>query len=127
LVAPAGEVKVKRLERGTVSEFADVYCCGEPASVDDQSVIDGLGNFGQEVAGDQDSPAGGGELTYETAKPVHPSRVKAVRRLIQDEQVGIAEQGCGEPESLAHAQRIAAGGTIRRSVQLDQVEHLINT
>src|SRR6185437_12936653 len=48
------------------------------------------------------------ELAQQRAHPTHPLGVQAVGRLIQDQDLGIAEQGMGESESLAHAERVAA-------------------
>ena len=50
----------------------------ELAAVDDQHLVDGLGDLGEYMAGDQHGPAGGGEGAQEVAQPAHALRVEPV-------------------------------------------------
>ena len=72
--------------------------------VDDQHLVDGLGDLGQHVAGDEDGASLGRERPQEVAQPAHPFGVEAVRGLVKDQQLGIAEQRPREPQTLAHAE-----------------------
>jgi len=60
------------------------------------------------VAGDEHGPALVGQTPDQTAQPVHALGVEAVGRLVEDQDLGVAEQGPGQPEPLAHAEREAA-------------------
>ena len=105
------------LERGLDDELA---------AVDDQHLIDGLRNLGQHMAGDQHCPLAGREGAQEVAQPAHALRVEPVRRLVEDQQLGIAEQCGREPQPLPHPERVALDATVRRPVELDQAQHLIH-
>ena len=48
-----------------------------------------------------------GERAQEVAQPAHALRVEPVGGLVEDEQLRLAEQRRREPESLAHAERVA--------------------
>jgi hypothetical protein len=66
------------------------------------------------VAGDEHGPALVGQPADQAAQPVDALRVEAVGRLVQDQDVGVAQQGGGQAEALAHPEREApdppAGG-----------------
>ena len=56
-----------------------------------------------------------------------PSRVEPVRGLVEDQDLGIAEQRVGEPEPLAHAERVLLDALARgRAVEADEVEQLVD-
>ena len=98
----------------------------EPAAVDDQHLVDGLGDLGEDVARDQHGAALGGERAQEVAQPAHPLRVEAVGGLVEDEQLGVAEQRRREPEPLAHPERVALDAAAGGAVELDQPQHLVD-
>ena len=85
-----------------------VPCSDEPAAVDDHDVVDGLRHLGEHVARDEDRASLGRERAEEVAQPADALRVEPVRRLVEDEHLGIAEQRGGEPEPLPHPERVAA-------------------
>ena len=67
------------------------------------------------MAGDEHGPALVGQAADQAAQPVDALGVEAVGRLVEDQDLGVAEQGGGQPEALAHAEReapdpAAAGG-----------------
>ncbi len=52
--------------------------------------------------------------------------VEPVRRLVEDEQLGVAEQGTGEAEPLAHAKRVPPHHPVGRLRELDELQHLLD-
>jgi hypothetical protein len=52
-------------------------------------------------------------------------RVQPVRRLVEDEQLGVAEQRAREPEALAHPEGVGLDPPRRDRFELDELEHLI--
>jgi hypothetical protein len=60
----------------------------------------------------------------EGAQPAHAGRIEPVRRLVEDQELWLAEQGCGEAEPLAHAERVGPHPPLGCAAQFDQLEHL---
>ena len=92
----------------------------ELAAVDDQHLIDGLRDLREHVAGDQHRPLAGGEGAEEVAQPAHALGIEAVGGLVEDQQLGLAEQRRREPEPLPHPERVPLDATVRGAVELDQ-------
>ena len=92
----------------------------EPAAVDDQDLVDGLRDLGQDVARDEHGAPAGRERAQEVAQPAHALGVEPVRRLVEHEQLRLAEQRRREPEPLAHAERVALDAPSRGAVELDE-------
>ena len=67
---------------------------------DHDDVVDGLGDLGQDVAGDQHRAPVCRLLAHQTAQPDDPGRVQAVVRLVEDQDLRVAEQGCGDRQPL---------------------------
>ena len=80
----------------------------QPALVEDHDVVDGLGDLGEQVAGHDDGASGVGLAAQEGPQPVHALGVEAVGGLVEDEHRRLAEEGGGQAEALAHAEREAA-------------------
>ena len=55
---------------------------------DDHDLVDGLGDLGQDVAGDQHGAARSARLAQEPAQPVDTFRIQAVGWLVQDQHLG---------------------------------------
>ena len=98
----------------------------EPGPVDDHDLVGELCDLRENVAGDENRAAAPGEGAQEVAQPADSFRIEPVRRLVEDEQLRVAEQRAGDAQALAHAERVgldpAAGGTR----QLDLLEHLVD-
>ena len=92
---------------------------------DHDDLVGGLGDLGQHVAGDEHGAALGGERAQEVAQPADALRVEAVGGLVEHQHARVAEQGGGEPEPLAHAERVAAGAAVRRVREPDELEQLV--
>ena len=60
------------------------------------------------------------------AQPVDALGVEAVGRLVEDQDLGVAEQGGGQAEALAHAEREAADPAAGVGGQPDLVEGLVD-
>ena len=60
-------------------------------------------------------PPVGGERAQEVAQPAHALRVEPVGRLVEDQQLRVAEQRRREPEPLPHPERVALDAALRRS------------
>ena len=55
---------------------------------------------------------------------LNTGRVQTVGRLVQNEQPGIAQQGCRKTEPLFHAQRVVRHLFSLLTVQTDDLKHL---
>ena len=114
---------VARHARGQLVERGDL---DEPSPVDDHDLVDRLRDLGQHVARDEHGLARGGEPAHERSQPVDALGVEAVGRLVEDQELGVAQQGGGEPEPLPHAERVAADAAAAGARELDQLEHLVH-
>ena len=76
---------------------------GRGSATSDDEVVGGQGHLGHEVAGDQDSPALGGQGLQELADPENPLGVEPVDRLVEDQHGGVCEERGGDAKSLALA------------------------
>ena len=94
-------------------EPADRALVDELAAVDHHDVVDRLRHLGQHVAGDEHRAALGGHAAQEVAQPADALRIEAVGGLVEDQHLRVAEQRGGEPEPLAHAERVLAGAPAR--------------
>jgi hypothetical protein len=90
-----------------------------------QHLIDRLRDLRQHVARDQHRAPPGGERAQEVAQPAHALGIEAVGRLVQDQQLGVAQQRRRKAQPLAHAQRVALHAAPCGVGQLDQPQHLI--
>ena len=92
----------------------------ESALVDDHDAVDGLRDLGENMARDEDGLAGRSEAADERSQPVDALWVEPVRRLVEDQELWVAEQRRREPEPLAHPERVRPHAPARRRVELDQ-------
>ena len=65
-------------------------------------------------------------VAQQGAQPADALRVEAVERLVEHQDLGVAEQRRRQPEPLAHAQRVRADAPARRVLEPDQVQHLVD-
>ena len=86
----------------------------EPADVHDADVGADLLDLGEQVGGDQDGGALVGERGDQVPDLAGALRVEAVGRLVEHQQVAGPEQGRGDREPLAHAERVGAVALGRR-------------
>src|ERR1035441_6299271 len=94
------------------------------AAADHDDVIDGLGDLGQDVAGDQDGAALCGQRAEQIPQPPDALRVQAVGGLVEHQDLRVAEQGGGQAEPLPHAERVAPRPLPARACQADPLQQL---
>ena len=95
-----------------------------PAVEDRDAVADVL-HVGQQVAGQQDRLAAAAELDDEVLDLAAADGVQAGGRLVEDEQVGVVDEGLGQADAAGHALGILADGAARARGQADHLqEHL---
>src|SRR6266542_3929324 len=80
-----------RTTRRSRREFLDGLMRYEPAVVDDHHLVSELLHFCQHVTRDEHGLPRSDESPEEIAEPADPLRVETIRRLVQDEQLRIAE------------------------------------
>lgn len=102
-----GELEVGVLQcLGGEAQLVEGGVCHDAPVGEDDDTIDALGDLGQKVARHERRAATFRERAERASQPLHPGGVKAVRRLIQREQGGFTEQGCGQSKALAHPERV---------------------
>ena len=107
--APArsgSEHSICRSTRRPGQQFGDRALADDVAPVDDGHRVAGALDLVEEVRGQHHRAALGHEREDHVAHLVHAGRVEAVHRLVEDQQLGVAEQAGGHPEALAHAHRV---------------------
>ena len=67
----------------------------QPAAMDDHDLVDGLSNLREDVARDEDRAPLRRERAQKVAEPADALRIEAVRRLVEDEHLRVAEQRRG--------------------------------
>ncbi len=108
-------------------QFGGRRLLDELAAVDDHDLVDDLLELGEDVAGEEDRPPLRGQRAKELAEPADPLRVEPVRRLVENEHLRVAEQRAGEAQALAHAERVAAGAPSGRFLEIDELQHLLDS
>ena len=84
-------------------------------------------DLAQQVRGQQHGAAAVGEVAQQVAHPADALGVEAVGRLVEDQDLGVAEQRVRDPEPLAHAQRVLAHALARRrAVEADVAEQVVD-
>ena len=87
---------------GLGQQFGAGALCLDPSVADDDHPVgDGL-DLGQQVRGEQHGAAAVGEVAQQSPHPAHPLGIEAVGGLVEDQDLGVAEQRVGEAEALAH-------------------------
>ena len=96
-----------------------------PEADDDERVARGL-DLGEQVRGDQDGPAGLAEPAQQCADLHDAGGVQPVRRLVEQEQLGVGQQRRGDAQALLHAEREAPHRLAVAPAEADDVEHLVH-
>jgi hypothetical protein len=74
------------------------------------------------MARDQDGASRRGLLAQQPADPADARRVQAVRRLVEHQDVGTAEQGGRDRQALAHAHGVALDAPVGGVLEPDRRE-----
>ena len=79
------------------------------------------------MRGEQHGAAAVGEAAQQPAHPAHALGIEAVGGLVEDQDLGIAEQRVGEAEALAHAERVLADALAGRGlVEADELQQRVD-
>ncbi len=115
---------VDHLRDGTRARpnLADGTLGDEPALAHDAEVRADLLHFREQVTGHQDGRPVCGQRGDQRPDLPRALGVEPVRRLVEDEQVARNEQGGGDREALAHAERVRAVALAGSSEQADPLE-----
>ena len=93
-------------ERRAGQQLGDRSLADDVAPVHDGDGVAGPLDLVEEMRGQHDRAALGHEREDHVAHVVHAGRVEPVHRLVEDQQLGVAEQAGGDAETLAHAHRV---------------------
>ena len=115
----------RRLSAGEAGgEVADRALGQHAALADHDDLLDCLSNLCEHVAREQHRAAGGCEVPQRVTQPADAVGVEPVGRLVEDKDLGLAEQRTSQAEALAHALGEAADAALGRVREADLVEHL---
>src|SRR6266850_4435945 len=95
-------VDLDRELAGRLEEIVHRSYADQLAVIDDRHARADLLHLGQYVAGYEDRFALSSQVAQEVAHLYDAGGVEAVRRLIEDQNIGVVEQGKSQAESLLH-------------------------
>jgi hypothetical protein len=98
----------------------------QTAPAQDDEVVGRQSHLAHQVAGQEDGPPVPGQAFDQFAYPGHALRVEAVDRLVQDQGGGVAQEGPGQTQTLAHAEGEAAHPFVRHRPQASQLDHFVH-
>ena len=90
--------------------------------VDDHHVAAGLLHLGEQVARDHHGAPGVGVSPQHLSHRVDLRRIEAVRRLVEDQQVGQAQHRLGDGQSLTHAMGIRLDPAVDRRAEIGDLQ-----
>ena len=89
-------------------------------------MIGGLSHLAHEVRGDEDGTALGGQAAAGLPDPDDSFGVQAVDGLVEEEDLGVAQESGGHAEALAHAQGESFDALLGHGGQAGQFQNLID-
>ena len=110
---------------GAGGEFGDGAVGDQASAVQDHHPVGDLLDLVQLVAGHQDGPSFVGQGAQHRAQPADALRIQPVGRFVQHEHPRVTQQGRGEAEPLAHAERVRAHLAPGRRGQPHVPEYLV--
>ena len=99
----------------------------ELSPADDDQVVGEHLEFTDQVTRHEDRAAPCREGAQGVPQPANAIGVEAVGRFVEQQHLGLSQQGAGEGEALAHAEREAAGALVRRALESDLAEDLVDS
>ena len=81
-------------------------------------------HLGEQVAGQDDGAAFRGERPQQGPHVGDAGRVESVRRFVEDDDLGLLEQGRGDAQALLHAHGVRAVAVVGPVQQVDRCQHL---
>jgi hypothetical protein len=98
----------------------------EVTALHDDHAVYGLGDLSQDVAGDEHGAPFFCQAAQKVSQPADALGVEAVGWLVEDQDLGFAQQCRSEAEALAHPEGELAHPSVRRAREIDQVEDLVD-
>ena len=98
----------------------------QPAAADHDEILRHQRHLRQEVAADEHGAALLGEVHEDVADPADALGVEPVGRLVEDHRVRVAEHHAGEPEPLAHPERVTLHPALGDVGETDELQHLLD-
>jgi len=98
----------------------------QPAAAEHDEVVGGVLHLAHQVAGDQHRPSLVGEVAQQLAHPADALGVQAVHRLVEQEDVGVAEQRGGDPEPVPHAQGEPPHPVVGHRLEADHLDDVVH-
>ena len=98
----------------------------ELAAADHDEVVGEHAELADEVARHEHRAAAAGEVGEVVAQPADAVGVEAVGRLVEQQDLRVAEQGAGEGEALPHAEGEPAGALVGGRLEPDLGQHLVD-
>ena len=92
------------------------------AAEDPHPVAQGL-DLGEDVRREDDRHPPVGETPDEIPHVAYPCRIESRGGLVEQEQLGVAQERRGDPQALPHAVRVAGDLVSRAVAELDGLEH----
>ena len=123
----SGRAHDDRRRHRVVEQGAHRRVGDEATAVDDHDPVGKPFELTHEVRREQHDATLVGAVAKEPAQPHHPLGVEAVHRFVEDEDARVADEGGGDAEPLAHAQRVATDPPIGRGIETDEGEQLLGS
>jgi hypothetical protein len=119
-------VEAMALFRRSVAQLGDLAVVDDRARTHDRDVVADLLDLGHVMGAEQHRQAAGGEALDQRAHVAHAGGIEPVGRLVENEELRVAQQAGGDSEALAHAERVAPDLVVRAIGQIDELEHLFH-
>ena len=115
-------------ERAGAGEQLVLGALGDDLAVaDDDDLVGDALDLVEQVRAEQHGAALVGVAAQQVAHPADAGRVEAVGRLVEDEDLGVAEERVGDAEALAHAEGVVADPAVRLLLgEADELDHLVD-
>jgi hypothetical protein len=96
-----------------------------PAREHRDVVADELG-LGKQVAREDDGAPASAEIADQLPHLDDARGVESVRRLVEEDQLGVSEKRARDPEALLHPERVSGELAVRALPEVDEVEQPVN-
>ena len=96
------------------------------AATDHHEVVGEHAEFADEVARHEHGAAAASEVGEVEPQPTDAVGIESVRRLVEQQDLRVSEQGAGEGQALAHAEGEPAGALVGGRLETDLDQHLVH-
>ena len=111
-----------RVLRASGFQLGDRPLHDHAAVIDDRDRVADLLDLVEQVRREHDCPALVDEPPNHHPELLDAGRVEAVRRLVEDQQLGVAEEGAGDTQPLAHTERVGLDAIVGAVEKADAIE-----